>query len=116
MKTKPISATGFSLVEIMVVIAIIGLLAATTFPSYVRARNQAQRNGCLDNLRLISAAKHQWALENKKLDSTTPTSADIQIYLQNNLFPQCPADGVYTIGAVNSEATCSRPRHSPSAP
>jgi len=117
MKTKPLhAAAGFTLVEIMIVIGIIGLLAAITFPNYVRARNQSQRNACIDNLRLIHAAKHQWALENKKLDASTPTSADLQIYLQINLFPHCPAEGTYTIGNVNTDPTRSQTGHAFPAP
>jgi prepilin-type N-terminal cleavage/methylation domain-containing protein len=102
---------GFTLVEIMAVIALIGLLAVIMFPNYVRSRNQTQAVICIENLRLIRDAKHQWAVERKKNDSDTPTTADLQAYIRNNLFPQCPVGGIYTIGNMATEPSCSQPGH-----
>src|SRR2546429_7343463 len=70
---------GFTLVEIMIVVAIIGLLAAIAIPNFVKARENAQLNSILNNLRIIDGAKDQWALENKKgtgdtADWTTATT------------------------------------------
>jgi prepilin-type N-terminal cleavage/methylation domain-containing protein len=69
--TNPRKA-GFTLVEIMIVVAIIGLLASIAVPNFVRARSRAQTDSCLNNLRQIDAAKQQWALENGKPPTETP--------------------------------------------
>ena len=98
--------TGFTLVEIMIVVCIIGLLAAIAIPNFVRARNRTQSATCIENLRLISSCKHQWALENKKTDTDTPTTADIATYLRGNLYPSCPSGGTYTVNPVSTEPSC----------
>ena len=66
MRIKTNRKSGFTLVEIMIVVAIIGLLAAIAIPNFVKAREGAQLNAIFNNLRIIEGAKDQWALENKK--------------------------------------------------
>ena len=74
MQIKTNKTAGFTLVEIMIVVAIIGLLAAIAIPNFVKARENAQLNSILNNLRIIEGAKDQWALENKKGTGDTVTN------------------------------------------
>ena len=98
---------GFTLVEIMIVVAVIGLLAAIAVPSFVQARTTARRNACINNLRLISAAKDQSAMENDYAETSVLTSAEITAYLKDNVMPMCPAQGTYTVAAVSAKPSCS---------
>lgn len=110
MKCNPSRRGGFTLVEIMIVVAIIGLLAAIAIPNFVRARNTAQKNTCINNLRQIDGAKQQWALETKAADGDTPADSAVGDYIKNG-FPTCPSGGTYTTGAVNTDPTCDQTDH-----
>src|ERR1700742_2740119 len=95
MKINIARKAAFTLVEIMIVVAIIGLLAAIAIPNFVRARTTAQQNACINNLKQIDAAKQQWGLENNRSGSAKPRSMDIQPYLgrgANGTLPTCPSD------------------------
>ena len=111
MNMKTSRKAGFTLVEIMIVVAIIGLLAAIAIPNFVRARTTSQMNACINNLRQIDGAKQQWALETKQSTDATPTYTQISPYLKNAIV--CPAggsvttfSGSYTINAVSTNPVC----------
>jgi len=90
----------------------IGIVAGIAIPNFVKARQTAQQNACINNLRQIDAAKKQWALENKKTDTDTPTREDLTPLLSNKQFPVCPAGGNYTINPVSQRPECSHEGHS----
>ena len=93
----------------------IPLLLAIAIPNFVRARDVSMQNACINNLRMIDAAKNQWALEKNKTGGDVPTAADLTPYLTNGKFPICPGGGTYTVGAVSNLPACSIPGHQLSA-
>ncbi len=94
--------------------AIIGLLAAIAVPNFVNARNSSRQSTCINNLRQISAAKDQWALENNQAETASPGAADLDPYIRGAVATEvfCPLDTAkafassYTVAAVNADPTC----------
>ncbi len=107
---KNVRKAGFTLVEIMIVVAIIGLLAAIAIPNFVKARATAQANACINNLRQLDAAANQWALEGKLKTGDNIQLTDLKPYIKLNSageIPGCPAGGTYSDGSVGATPTCS---------
>jgi prepilin-type N-terminal cleavage/methylation domain-containing protein len=116
MKINSYRKQGFTLVEIMIVVAIIGLLAAIAIPNFIHARTTSQTNACINNLRQIDGAKQEWALELKQAATSSPVGTDIQPYLgrgTGGTLPYCPLDSTkvfatsYTPGSIQIAPVCN---------
>jgi prepilin-type N-terminal cleavage/methylation domain-containing protein len=111
MKLKTFRRTGFTLLEIMIIVSIIGLLAAIAVPAFIKARTRSQTTVCINNLRQIAAATDQWALELKKSPTSPVSEADVTPYLKQ--VAVCPAGGTtfadsYTLTDVSTKPVCQQ--------
>jgi prepilin-type N-terminal cleavage/methylation domain-containing protein len=118
MKTKTSRIAGFTLMEIMIVVAIIGLLAAIAIPNFLSARSTSQMNACINNLRQIDSAKQQWALETAQKSTASITVSALQTFLgrgSNGSLKSvyCPLDSTrtylnsYTTGNMDTPPVCN---------
>jgi len=112
MKVRSIRHAGFTLLEIMIVVSVIGLLAAIAIPAFARARTRSAQNLCISNLRRIDDAKAQWAMDTRKGGGVQPKDDDLfgpRAYLRTKL--ECPAGGQYDLGKVKEPPTCTVAGH-----
>ena len=99
---------GFTLVEIMIVVLIIGILLAIAVPNFIKARESSRTKSCVANLKQIEAAKEQWAMDTRAGTTASPGTGDLYgatAYVKNT--PVCPSGGSYTINNMATRPTCN---------
>jgi prepilin-type N-terminal cleavage/methylation domain-containing protein len=113
--TTKTERTGFTLIEIMLVVAIIGLLAAIAVPSFMKARAHARRNACINNLRQLDAGKDEYALEYGVSVGDSVSWSNVGLYVKNITNRMlCPSgssatrnySNSYTINVIGTVPVC----------
>ena len=104
---------GFTLIEIMIVIAIIGIIMAVAIPSFSKAGKEAKKSSCINNLQILEGVVDTWALQEHIPNGTQIDPEKLRPYLKHNELPVCPAGGTYTYGKVGDDYTvhCSIQDH-----
>lgn len=103
---------AFTLIEVVVVAAIIGVLATLIIPNFVRSRTTAQQNSCIENLKKIESAKETWAFEKQKKDGDVPSDSDLfgaMLYIKEA--PTCPSGGIYDLKPLGEKPVCNQSGH-----
>jgi prepilin-type N-terminal cleavage/methylation domain-containing protein len=104
---------AFTLVELMVTIAIIGLVLGIAIPNFLKSRIQARKQACIENLTQIESAKQIWSVQNGKKEGDAVTEGDIIGPLSYiRIMPACPGGGRYDLTTVGENAKCDQPGHS----
>src|SRR3569833_155025 len=99
---------GFTLIEIMIVVSIIGMLLAIAVPNFVKAREKSRATSCQQNMTQIISAKERWAMDNNRPATDTPSMVELAVpglYMRNT--PLCPSGGTYTVGTLQETPPCS---------
>ena len=101
---------GFTLIEIMIAVVIIGVLLSVAMPGFTKARDNSRLKSCLKNLQVISWAKEQYAIEAGKSDGDPAVITDlVPVYIKHD--PECPAKGVYTPMPIGEDVDCTIEGH-----
>ena len=103
---------GFTLLEIMIVVAIIGIILAIAMPNFMKSRNNARQQVCIENLAQIESAKQIWGVETGKKEGDVASDSDLigpMLYMKKK--PDCPAGGTYDFQSIGTSATCNIPGH-----
>ncbi len=96
---------GFTLIEIMITVAIMGVVLSIAVPSGMKAAEKSRKTMCMSNLRQINIAKETWALMDNRQTGEPVVVNEINEFIKKP--PKCPAGGIYTYGAVGTNPTCS---------
>lgn len=101
---------GFTLVEIMIVVGIIGVILAIAAPTWMQQRHISRWRACQENLSKIDGAKEQWAMERNEPASSSPTWGDLAPADGSGFLkaqPVCPGGGTYQINSISVAAVCT---------
>jgi prepilin-type N-terminal cleavage/methylation domain-containing protein len=102
-------AAAFTLIEVMVVVALVGMLAGISVPSFMKARDSANLNVIRSNLRMIDDVKQQWAVDTRATKTSVPNGADLAAYLRGNEMPESLVGETYFINSVENQAAAVIP-------
>ena len=102
---------AFTLLEIMVVVGLIGLLAAIAIPYAFKPRATSQTTICIKNLRLIEQGKEQFAYDFHLGEGAPVVEDSVNTYLKTGKTPLCPASGAYSYNSVGTNPTCNIADH-----
>lgn len=108
---QPEFRSGLTLTEILIVIAVIGLVLSIGLRNWSKGRVTLERKACVRNLQTLQAVKEQWAIEYKKTAGAAVKVKDITPYLKSGRMLVCPAGGRYTVRALGINPTCNRSGH-----
>jgi type II secretory pathway pseudopilin PulG len=114
MNRKHASKMGFTIVETLITVGIIGLIAAIATPNIVSARESARKGTCINNLRIMDAAMQNFARDNQKLYSQSMQLTDLYPYIRltsSGTLPGCPSGGTYSVGVISNGPSCSYSGH-----
>jgi len=109
MQTRTSRNAGFTLLEIMIVVAIIGMLAGISTPNFIKARETSQLQAIINNLRVLESSKDQWAIEQKQGDGAQPLDTDLMPYLKTLAMPAPVVRETYNINPIGTLPTATIP-------